>query len=100
VAAYAGAAATGAAACCLMKSAARSPIMIVGAFVLPRTIDGITDASVDPQPVDPEHLQLRVDDLADRGGRGRVIDRHRLLADVPHQLVVAGVGRQARRTSR
>ena len=58
----------------LIRSAAFSAIMIVGAFVLPRVIVGITEASTTRRPVDAVDAQLRVDDRAHRAGRGRVVD--------------------------
>ena len=57
-----------------IRSAARSAIMITGAFVLPRVIVRHHRGVDDPQALEPEDAQLGVDDRAHRAGRGRVID--------------------------
>ena len=57
----------------LIRSAAFSATMMVGAFVLPRGTAGITEASDDAQPLDAAHPELGVDDRviagAHRAGR-------------------------------
>ena len=57
-----------------MRSAAFSPTMIAGAFVLPRGTEGMTDASATRSPFEAEHAQLRVDDPSHRARRDRVVD--------------------------
>ncbi len=65
-----------------IRSTARSAIMIVGAFVLPRVISGITEASTTRRLLEAVDPQLRVHDRAHRAGRGRVVDR---LAGAPDE---------------
>jgi hypothetical protein len=51
-----------------MLSAAFSAIGITGALVLPRTSDGITDASTTPSTLGAYHPEIGVDNAADRAG--------------------------------
>ena len=62
-----------------IRSAAFSPIIADGAWVLPLTRSGMIEGVGDAQPFDPPHSELRVDDRAIVGahptGSDRMIDR-------------------------
>lgn len=79
-------------------SAAFSAIMIVGAFVLPDTNVGITEASTTSQAFKPAHAKLGVDDRhfvhAHFAGAHGVIDRVGAGADVllPILIGLGGIG--------
>ena len=67
--------------------------MIVGAFVLPRTIVGMTEASATRRPSHAAHAQLRVDDRvragADAARADGVVEQLDAAAQVALDVVVA-----------
>ena len=69
-------------------SAAFSAIIITGALMLPLIRSGITEASIDAQPLDAAHPQVRIDHgalvvvAAHLAGAERVMKRDRGVADV------------------
>jgi hypothetical protein len=58
-----------------MKSLARSPIMIVGAFVLPATSVGMIGSVDDAEALHAAHAQLRIDDCGSVGAHSARADR-------------------------